>query len=45
MGTGVCLGAEALTRTVALPQLVPFAIGLLLRRYTTPTAMSGNGIV
>ncbi|WP_234430531.1 hypothetical protein [Streptomyces sp. NRRL F-4489] len=40
VGTDVSLDAGALIRTVALLQLVPFAIGLLIRRYATPTAMS-----
>lgn len=40
VGTGVSLDVAALVGTVALLQLVPFAIGLLLRRYATPTARS-----
>ncbi|HEX4656119.1 MAG TPA: bile acid:sodium symporter [Streptosporangiaceae bacterium] len=39
VGTGVSLDVAALVGTVALLQLVPFAIGLL-RRYATPTARS-----
>ncbi|AUA08037.1 bile acid:sodium symporter [Streptomyces sp. SID8382] len=40
VGTNVSLDVGALVRTVALLQLVPFAIGLLIRRYATPTAQS-----
>ncbi|MFE8948558.1 hypothetical protein [Streptomyces sp. NPDC007856] len=40
VGTKVSLDVGALVRTVALLQLVPFAIGLLLRRYAEPTAQS-----
>ncbi|MBO1414551.1 bile acid:sodium symporter family protein [Streptomyces sp. FH025] len=40
VGTGVSLDVGALVRTVALLQLVPFAIGLLVRRYAEPTARS-----
>ncbi|MEV6055136.1 hypothetical protein [Streptomyces sp. NPDC052107] len=40
IGTDVSLDVGALVRTVALLQLVPFAIGLLMRRYATPTAQS-----
>ncbi|MFF2011231.1 bile acid:sodium symporter family protein [Streptomyces sp. NPDC058195] len=40
IGTTVSLDVGALVRTVALLQLVPFAIGLLLRRYAEPTARS-----
>ncbi|MET8244944.1 bile acid:sodium symporter [Streptomyces sp. NPDC005202] len=40
IGTNVSLDVGALVRTVALLQLVPFAIGLLMRRYATPTAQS-----
>ncbi|MGW7007039.1 bile acid:sodium symporter family protein [Streptomyces sp. NPDC054933] len=40
VGKGVSLDVVALVRTVALLQLVPFVIGLLLRRYATPTARS-----
>ncbi|MFI5976398.1 hypothetical protein [Streptomyces sp. NPDC051452] len=39
-GTNVSLDVGALVRTVALLQLVPFAIGLLIRRYAEPTARS-----
>lgn len=40
IGKGVSLDVVALVRTVALLQLVPFVIGLLLRRYAAPTARS-----
>ncbi|WP_051844015.1 bile acid:sodium symporter family protein [Streptomyces sp. NRRL S-813] len=40
IGTDVSLDVGALVRTVALLQLVPFAIGLLMRHYATPTARS-----
>ncbi|MFF3782106.1 bile acid:sodium symporter family protein [Streptomyces sp. NPDC001933] len=40
IGTKVSLDVGALVRTVALLQLVPFVIGLLLRRYAEPTAQS-----
>ncbi|MGP4087087.1 hypothetical protein [Streptomyces sp. KR55] len=40
VGTNVSLDVGALVRTVALLQLVPFAIGLLLRRYATATAQA-----
>lgn len=40
IGTKVTLDVGALVRTVAILQLVPFAIGLLLRRYAEPTAQS-----
>ncbi|MFH8473245.1 bile acid:sodium symporter family protein [Streptomyces sp. NPDC018000] len=40
VGKGVSLDVVALVRTVALLQLVPFVIGLLLRRYAAPTARS-----
>ncbi|MFB6873042.1 bile acid:sodium symporter family protein [Streptomyces sp. NPDC056323] len=40
IGTKVSLDVGALVRTVALLQLVPFVIGLLLRRYAEPTARS-----
>ncbi|MGW2102437.1 hypothetical protein ACWCPX_32995 [Streptomyces olivaceoviridis] len=38
--TEVPLDVGALVRAVALLQLVPFAIGLLLRRYAEPTAQA-----
>ncbi|ADP79637.1 bile acid:sodium symporter family protein [Pseudofrankia inefficax] len=40
LGTGVSLDVWTLVRTVALLQLVPFAVGLLLRQYATSTARS-----
>ncbi|MGQ5633728.1 MULTISPECIES: bile acid:sodium symporter family protein [unclassified Streptomyces] len=40
IGTDVSLDVGALVRTVALLQLVPFAIGLLVRHYATPAARS-----
>ncbi|MGW7427546.1 hypothetical protein ACWGJB_47705 [Streptomyces sp. NPDC054813] len=38
VGKGISLQVATLVRTGALLQLVPFAIGLLLRRYAAPTA-------
>ncbi|MEV5541868.1 hypothetical protein AB0L13_34010 [Saccharopolyspora shandongensis] len=40
VGAGVSLNVGALVLTVAILQLVPFAIGLLLRQYTPPLARS-----
>ncbi|MEV7686956.1 bile acid:sodium symporter family protein [Streptomyces bungoensis] len=40
LGANVSLDVGALVRTVALLQLVPFAVGLLLRRYADATARS-----
>ncbi|WP_327241587.1 hypothetical protein [Streptomyces sp. NBC_01320] len=40
LGKGISLDVATLVRTVALLQLVPFVIGLLLRRYAAPTARS-----
>src|SRR6266542_4015201 len=40
VGGGIALDVGALVRTVAVLQLVPFAIGLLLRHYTTDTAVA-----
>ncbi|MEU7825515.1 hypothetical protein [Catellatospora sp. NPDC049133] len=40
VGGGISLDVGALVRTVAILQLVPFAIGLLLRHYTADTALS-----
>ncbi|MER6976243.1 bile acid:sodium symporter family protein [Streptomyces carpinensis] len=40
VGTNVSLDVGALVRTVALLQLVPFAIGLLICRYAEPAARS-----
>ncbi|MGW3460393.1 hypothetical protein ACWDE9_12650 [Streptomyces olivaceoviridis] len=42
IGTTVSLDVDALVRTVTLLQLVPFANGLLLRRYAEPTAQAGR---
>ncbi|WP_443065642.1 bile acid:sodium symporter family protein [Streptomyces sp. NBC_00557] len=40
LGSNVSLDVGALVQTVALLQLVPFGIGLLIRRYAEPTARS-----
>ncbi|MFI6062534.1 bile acid:sodium symporter family protein [Streptomyces sp. NPDC051286] len=40
VGNGISLDVGALVQTVALLQLVPFAIGLLLRRYAALTAQA-----
>ncbi|WP_405738264.1 hypothetical protein OG422_00295 [Streptomyces sp. NBC_01525] len=40
LGKGISLDVATLMRAVALLQLVPFVIGLLLRRYAAPTARS-----
>ncbi|MFI9587369.1 hypothetical protein ACIHCQ_37400 [Streptomyces sp. NPDC052236] len=40
LGKGISLDVATLVGTVALLQLVPFAMGLLLRRYSEPTARS-----
>lgn len=40
VGGGISLDVGALVRTVAILQLVPFAIGLLLRRFTPDTALA-----
>ncbi|MFC5203789.1 bile acid:sodium symporter family protein [Streptomyces kaempferi] len=40
LGKDISLDVATLVRTVALLQLVPFVIGLLLRRYAAPTAES-----
>jgi BASS family bile acid:Na+ symporter len=40
VGGGVSLDVGALVRTVALLQLVPFAVGLLLRHWAATTALS-----
>ncbi len=40
IGGGVSLDVAALVRTVAVLQLVPFAIGLVLRHYATDTALA-----
>ncbi|GIG00988.1 bile acid:sodium symporter [Catellatospora citrea] len=40
VGGGISLDVGTLVRTVAILQLVPFAIGLLLRHYTADTALA-----
>lgn len=40
VGGGIALDVGALVRTVAILQLVPFAIGLILRHYATEIALS-----
>ncbi|MER5410063.1 hypothetical protein [Streptomyces sp. NPDC002769] len=40
LGKDVSLDVSTLVRTVAVLQLVPFVVGLLLRRYAAPTARS-----
>ncbi|GAA1541800.1 hypothetical protein GCM10009827_071600 [Dactylosporangium maewongense] len=40
VGTGAALDVGALVRSVALLQLVPFAVGLTMRRYAPPTALA-----
>ncbi|WP_144126096.1 bile acid:sodium symporter family protein [Catellatospora sichuanensis] len=40
VGGGISLDVGVLVRTVAILQLVPFAIGLLLRHYTADTALA-----
>ncbi|MEV0973006.1 bile acid:sodium symporter [Microtetraspora glauca] len=40
VGGGISLDVAALVRTVAILQLVPFAVGLVLRHYAPPTARS-----
>ncbi|WP_327002455.1 hypothetical protein OHA72_46235 [Dactylosporangium sp. NBC_01737] len=44
VGGGISLDVGALVRTVAILQLVPFAIGLILRHYATETALSWHPI-
>lgn len=44
VGGGVSLDVAALVRTVAVLQLVPFAVGLVLRRYAPPTALSWHPV-
>ncbi|MEU0480347.1 bile acid:sodium symporter [Streptosporangium sp. NPDC006013] len=44
VGGGVSLDVAALVRTVAVLQLVPFAVGLVLRRYAPPTARSWHPV-
>ncbi|WP_433365208.1 bile acid:sodium symporter [Streptosporangium sp. CA-115845] len=45
VGGGVSLDVAALVRTVAVLQLVPFAVGLVLRRYASPMARSWHPVV
>lgn len=40
IGQGVSLDVAALVRTVAVLQLVPFAVGLVVRHYAPPAALS-----
>ena len=40
VGGGISLDVGALVRTVAILQVVPFAVGLVLRHYATETALS-----
>ncbi|MEU0568968.1 bile acid:sodium symporter [Nonomuraea sp. NPDC005983] len=40
VAAGISLDVAALVRTVAVLQLIPFAIGLIVRHYTPPTAQS-----
>ncbi|GAA1391104.1 bile acid:sodium symporter [Catellatospora chokoriensis] len=40
VGSGISLDVGTLVRTVAILQLVPFAIGLLLRHHTADTALA-----
>ncbi len=40
VGTEISLDVVALVRTVAVLQLIPFAIGLIVRNYAPPTARS-----
>ncbi|WP_433225761.1 bile acid:sodium symporter family protein [Microtetraspora malaysiensis] len=44
VGAGISINVAALVRTVAILQLVPFAIGLILRRYAPPTARSWHPV-
>ncbi|WP_433412578.1 bile acid:sodium symporter [Microtetraspora malaysiensis] len=43
-GGGISLDVAALVRTVAILQLVPFAVGLVLRHYAPPTARSWHPV-
>ncbi|GLW96746.1 bile acid:sodium symporter [Microtetraspora sp. NBRC 16547] len=43
-GGGISIDVAALVRTVAILQLVPFAVGLILRRYAPPTARSWHPV-
>ncbi|MEV4062402.1 hypothetical protein [Nonomuraea dietziae] len=42
---GISLDVAALARTVVILQLVPFAVGLMVRHYTPPTAHPAVGVV
>lgn len=44
VGGGVALDVGALVRTVAVLQLVPFAVGLLLRHFAAPTALAWHPV-
>lgn len=44
VGTGISLPVGALVRTVAVLQLIPFAVGLIIRHYTASTARSWHSI-
>lgn len=44
VGGGISLDVGALVRTVAILQLVPFAVGLILRHYTPPIASSWHPV-
>jgi bile acid:Na+ symporter, BASS family len=44
VGGGISLDVGALVRTVAILQLVPFAVGLLLRRYAPSVAISWHPV-
>jgi BASS family bile acid:Na+ symporter len=44
VGGGISLDVGALVRTVAILQLVPFAVGLTLRRYTPSVAISWHPV-
>ncbi|MFG3441522.1 bile acid:sodium symporter [Nonomuraea sp. NPDC047897] len=45
VGGGVSLDVAALMLTVAVLQLVPFAVGLVVRHYAPPTALSWHPLV
>ena len=44
VGGGVALDVPALMLTVAVLQLVPFAVGLIVRHYAPPTALSWHPV-
>ncbi|MCO6010737.1 bile acid:sodium symporter [Actinoallomurus purpureus] len=44
VGTGISLPVAALVRTVAILQLIPFAVGLILRHYASATARSWHSV-